>query len=244
MQGFGVAPEGAKQVHENTMLYDTCRIGTLVPEKYPGGHQDFISLATPEHIPFLNVRNSSEAGLAYTNVTSKDKIPYPMVIESIGFKFHYPDPNMSLIFSGDMSATKHFQMTLPQHAYFKFIVREDTVLILKPTMAPPGYGHTGQFGFYRVDMASAELNSGLPLLGNRWKWTGKALHLPDDTPIRAELYFSPYGKKLLEAMGSVYDLDFHESEPNPEGRFPNEAHIEISLRGKRWIQQRGEYFAS
>lgn len=241
---MAAAPEGAKQVHENTMLYDTCRIGSAVPEKYPGGHPDFIDLAGPEHIPFLNVRNSSEAGLAYTNVTSKDKIPYPMVIESIGFRFCYPDPNMALIFSGDMSAAKFFISVLPEHAYFKFIVREDTILILKPHMAPSGYGIAGHSQYFRFDMHNTNLESGFQSLGNRWKWTGRALHLPDDTPIRSELYFSPYAKRMLRAMGVVYDLDFHESEANPEGRFPNEASIAVSLRGKRWTQQRGEYFSS
>lgn len=244
MQGIGAAPEGAKQVHEDVELYDVCRIGPAVEEKYPGGHPDFISLAGPEHIPFLNIRNSSEAGLAYTNITSKDKIPFPLVIESLGIEFTYPDPNMSLIFSGDMSGSKMFCKVLPQHAYLKFIVREDTILILKPKMAPSGHSVTGNSTFFRFDMYDSNLHFGFPAGGNRWKWTGEPLKLPNDTPIRAELYFAPYGKQLLKALGAPADLDFHESELNPEGRFPNEAQIEITLRGRRWIQQRGEYFAS
>ena len=78
-------------------------------------------------------------------------------------------------------------------------------------------------------------SSGFPSWNNRYQFTGNMLEIPKGTPWKAVLAFSNYGKQLLRALGNVEPLEINEA------TLPNEALIEMSARGLRYVQQRGEY---
>ena len=234
------------------MIYDTLRIGMGVAPDFPGGCGSFADVANKEELPFFNIRNSSEVGLAYTNVTSKDKTPWPFYLESLGVRFHLPDPfklDEARVTSGNLAMAKMFETMLPDHMWGEFSIREDVRLIIKPSMCPPGYGPYGAMIMnlpVAPGVASSTFSSGEPVNTNRWKWVGADLEIPRDTPIKFVLKMSAYAKLLLKAMDTLPVLAFTTpADPDTGARSPldlvNEAHIEVTLRGKREVQQRGDY---
>lgn len=233
---------GFKNVMENFPIYDTVLIGLTSEQaaKYPGGYQNFTEMADAEEIPFLNVRNSSEVGGSYTNITSKDKLPWLYYLDSFGFRFLYPDPNVDAAseHTGIMAASKYFQTVVCEHGYFEFSIREDVRLRSKPMLLPAGFGASGFISGNQTQNSwfSTLITNGLAQIKNRWRNTQSAMEIPRDTPVKGSLRFSEYGKSLLRKMGNVAGLDFGDETP-----FQNIAMIELTLIGVRGVQQRGEY---
>lgn len=241
------APENAKQVHQTSILYDTCRIGELVPDNFPKGYTTLAAMAADDHVPFLDVRQSSEVGKSYTNITSKSKLPWPFYLESVGIRFFYPNPYNAGIVANADAAAKAFEEILPEHSWFEFGIREDTWLIEKCSLLPPGYGPSGMAGYVNWQnnsFVSVE-SQGVAAFGNRFKFINGVIPIPADTPIWGKLYFSQYAKTQILQRLQLLPLDFHEGEDaSGEDTTPNELSITVTLRGTRAIQQAGEYFAS
>lgn len=230
-----------KNVVEPWMIYDSALIGPAsVVDVSQNWYTSFTQLSQAPEVPFINVRSMSSAGGAYTNITSRDKFPWLFLLHSLGMRFMYPDPTVdnASSHSAKMAATKFFQMHVQEHAWFELEIREDVVLRIKPTHMPPGLGVTGFISGQSAqnNWMATSLTNGVPTLGNRWKNTLKALEIPRDTPVRARLFFSQYGKDLLAQLGDVAGLDFEGEDP-----FANIAMIELTLLGFRGVQQRGEY---
>jgi hypothetical protein len=228
-----------KNVIESWMIYDTVLIGPGV-NLANSWFASFTTLGQATEVPFINVRTLSDAGPAYTNITSRDKFPWPYWLHSLGIRFLYPDPNEDTASShtGVMAATKLFQQVIQEHSWFELNIREDTILRIKPTHMPPGMG---VIGFTNANNAqnnyiATTYSNGAAQLGNRWKFVGKPIEIPRDTPVAGKLQFSQYGKDLLAQLGEVSGLDFLGEEA-----FPNIAMIELTMMGKRGVQQRGEY---
>lgn len=223
-------------VMESWMIYDTALIGPGV-DTSKNWYSSFTNMANQPEIPFINVRTLSDAGGAYTNITSRDKFPWMYKLHSMGLRFMYPDPTVdnSSPHTAIMAATKLFNQVVQEHAWFELELREDVVLRVKPTHMPAGMGVAGyvQGNNAQNNWMSTTLTNGAPYLGNRWKFVGKSLSIPRDTPVRGRLYFSQYGKDLLTQIDEVADLDFDEA-------FNNIAMIELTLLGMRGVQQRGE----
>jgi len=245
MSGMGTAPEGANNVKEAWILYDTVRISKFL-ETEPNGEQkgytSFAALAGVRTIPFFNVRNSSIAGIQYTNVQSIDKLPWPFILESIGARFIYPSPYNAQFVVSSQAAAKVFQEIVPEHCALRFTIREDDRLLIKAPMAPAGFGPVGsiQYGSPANPTYCDNVGQGEKHMSNRFKWT-EYLNIPRETPIKATLEFSPYAQALLTFLAAPQVLDFQEG-PDGEGTLENEALIELSLRGYRLVQQRGEYW--
>ena len=233
--------EERRNVQEDWEMYDTVRIGPDVPDKWPGGFRTLTELASAEEIGFLNVRNATQVGQAYTNITgASGKLAWSYNVSSLGMRFIYPDPNVADDHAGNIAASKVFCVILPEHAHFTFTTNQDDRNILKPIMMPSGHGTMGMLQSSRPgsDTYNSIYNSGIPDGRNRWLWTIKGgMRLPKDTEVKGLLRFSEYGKKLLNALATVNPLDFGGPEP-----FPNECLIEVTLRGKRDVQQRGDYY--
>jgi len=221
-------------------IFDRCLIGPSVDPKWPGCFASFTTMAAAPEIPFLNIRSQSDVGPQYTNISSKDKIPWPFILESIGMRFLYPDPTVDSAaeHTAVMAATKIFQQYVCEHAIFEFWIREDIHLSLVPTMMPAGFGVTGYVAGNSTTNSwfSSTLNNGDPQGGNRWRFLDNLIKIPRECPIKGVLRFSEYGKDLLEQLDYVAPFDFLGETP-----FANMAMIEVTLRGKRGVQQRGEY---
>lgn len=242
-----VAPSDARQVHETWMTYDKFRIGMAVTQAVQGV-ANFPAIAQMDYVPFLNARQVGEVGSAYTNIASKDKTSFPFQLESIGMRFTYPDPYLNDLSPSAQAMSKVWKEIIPDHSWFEFSIREDTRLIAKPTMLPPGYGLVGAISDQQWlnNSFASSLEMGVASLGNRFKFMGDFLSIPEGTAIAGRLYFSPYAKYLLNRM-SVWDLDLKDGADQtggmPEATTYNEAAIEVTLRGTRFVQQRGEIYA-
>ena len=243
------APQDARQVHEHWPIYDTVRISTVADaENYPGGFADMIAVAAADNLSFFNIRQASAVGNQYTNIQSKDKIPWPYWLDSIGLRFVCPDPISNITVYGQMLYAKFFQ-ELAWHSWVDLYISEDIKLTLCSCMMTPGYGVSGYGAGANaagVPQASSALEQGEGTLGNRFKWTGnKPVRIPVDTPYHAELNFSPYGKYLLAELGAgnwMPAVNFGDDEVPTT--FDIEILIEMTLFGTRAVQQRGELFAS
>jgi len=231
-----------KQVRETWPVYDTVLIG--LPEeaaaKVPGSFTSFTAMAAVDEVPFLNIRNSSEAGLAYTNVSSKDKTPWPLWAMTFGMRWIYPTPNANAAseHTAEMAASHIFETEILDHAYFQFSIREDIVLTIKPAMMPAGFGPAG----YMVGNSTQNSffidnpNNGNADMRNRWRNVRAAMAIPRDTPIKGSLRFSEYGKYLLRYLNTVAGYDFATQDD-----VYAVARIELTIFGEREVQQRGEW---
>lgn len=231
-----------QNVRESWPIYDTVLIGLTEAQaaKYPGGFQTFTQMSQQDEIPFLNIRNSSEAGLSYTNISSKDKTPWPYYLDSFGMRFIYPTPNAngSAEHSAVLACSKIFETEILDHCYFQFSIREDIRLTIKPAMMQAGFGPQGFMAAVNTQNSFfvSNITNGQPNMGNRWRNVGYTMDIPRDTPIKGVIRFSPYGKLLLQQLNTVAGFDFEEQDT-----FQALARIELSLFGKRDVQQRGEY---
>jgi len=237
-----VAPAEARNVKETWIAYDTIRIRNGISAEPNGnmlGFNSFALLGQAQELAFFNIRNSSIAGQQYNNMDKTDSLAWPFDAESLGVEFFYPTPYNSQIAVSADTAAKMFMEVLPQHCVCIFSIRQDDRLIIRPQMCPPGYGPYGSMSYLSsFNHQYAQLMSmGVPAMGNRFQWLGEPLEIPRDTPIKARLVFSDYGKRLLAAL-PLNPLDMNEG---ATGEMPNEAQIVLTLRGQRYVQQRGEY---
>jgi len=233
-----------KNVEENYEIYDCCLIGAGVDAKYPGGFASFAAMALAEEIPFCNIRNSSEAGKAYTNITSKDKLPWGFKMESIGMRFLLPSPSKAIdtAAGAELAKTKFWLDAVMEHAFFEFKIREDVILTVKPAMIPGGIGPVGNQFAPTTAESSYIITNGTPYVKNRFSYGKRPIGIPRDTPIQGTLKFSEIGKELLTAMGDVGVLHFGTTAVPVVVN--NTAIIELTLRGYRLVQQRGEWHFS
>lgn len=238
--------DGRERVAETYMLHDQTRIGPTVPEKWPGCYANFAEMADAEYVPFLNVRQVSETSGAVTNITTKSKIAWPFAVENLGIAWIFPTPYNAGLANNYEAAAKAFKEILPDHSFLQFQINEDVRLTIKPSMTTPGYGPYGAAAYtsWTNHGYADTITSGVPSLGNRWTWIGQALKIPNNNTVAARLYFDEYGKMILRRL-ELPPLDFKEGD-DWEGQptTPNQAAIELTLGGQRYVMKRSEYFPS
>ena len=207
---FSPVDPSFSQARETWIVFDTAKIfkGATRP---PAEFDSFTTLALQESIQFISARTASDVGKAYCNITSRDSLQKPFWLESMGIRFHYPNP-VRLRGTGvaDIAAAKLFMEELPNHCYLTFQTEEDVRAWLKPIMAPPGYGN---YGSYQLGVAAGTAfcqgveTSGMPLAQNRFVFLG-GLEIPSSTKITIQLYFSDHGKAILNKLADVPGYDF------------------------------------
>lgn len=230
-------PRHFEKVGSNWKYYDVIQIGPGWGSKATGWFESFTDMAKVDKLSLFNVRTGSKDGWAYTNMDSTDQIGRPFRLESLGMRFVYPDPFIGGQHTFDVNAAKFFQVTLPEHCYCEFWIRDDKWFTLKPHMLPPGYGPIGsQETSMNAPFASSLINSGDSNALNRWRWLDNGIKIPETAQIRFEITFSEYGKEKLQKLNEVYPLDVA-GDP-----FNNVASIEVTIRGRRYSQMRGKYY--
>lgn len=231
-----------QNVIENWMVFDTVRIGNSVSDKYPGGQASFKTLALEDEVSFLNIRNVSEAGRQYTNMEKKGVFPWPFKLESIGIRFIMPTPT---VYAAEVSPAineaykgKLWSQDIMEDAVLYLSISEDTILKIKPAMLPAGFGPTGDMTALANSNPANTITNGVTYLRNRFGYGKHPIKIPRETVVKAALHFSERGKELLTAMDEVGLLQFGSSVAPVS--IENEAKIELTLRGRRAVQQRGE----
>lgn len=252
-----------RNVREQYMLYDTLGVwdppqgsGITNPD---GWVANFAALGALNTIPFFNVRNRS-AGLYWNNQEKRDQLDWPFIIESLGVTFHaMPITGIVSWATGSTlrpedSASHIFVNDLPRHVGVRVKVQQDERLKTHAFFCQPGYGVSGD-GYGRGapstwgapisdngwDHHLAVHSQGLPQLDNRWHFP-LPLEVPRNASLSVVLEINEYGRALLAylpwrvtAFGNTDELtgDIKLIQPF--------AYIQVSLIGKRLVQQRGQY---
>jgi len=226
------------QAKQDTIIYDTVRIGPAVPDQYPGVIHSFTELADAEEVAFFDSRSTSN-GLQYCNLISKGPVGNNIKIYSFGIRFVYPTPNVDSVspFGMRRESAKLFEQIIPEHCYLYVEVGDDRVVRLKPHMLPPGYGPQGFISREDGNTAgnfSMIASNGVPIWGARYPFTGAMLDVPEGTPWKAVIGFGSVAKTYLKALGDVEPIVINDGDP-----IPDEALIEMTGLGLRYIPPRG-----
>lgn len=234
-------------------IYDTVQIREELTkgENKIYGFTSYAQLAAKQKVPFFNVRNSGEVGIPYTNLETKDQMPYVYRATSIGVHFSAPLGIPEQWFQGETlpigwaNPLSHalFVQEIPRHVAIRFKVMQDEKLIANTLLTPAGvgmHGVAGLAGIAQGNIAFTGVTSGQhgqPFLGNRYPFKEGDIEIPRGATFSAELEFSEYARALLTQMKGPGLFEFAD-DPNQPKTVPSCATIQVSLFGKREVQQR------
>lgn len=264
-----LAPKGAylsgaegkfENVGENWVLYDTILIGGYVASLQfaQGWFTSYAAAGAATTFPFFNVRNRNH-GLAYNNQDTRDQLPYPLRIFTIGVRWFEPDMSTYSdtvgVPTGARSTLSHMWSTeLPKHAYLSLQVQQDERLRIPTLLAPPGYGAVGG-GVGQGDPESAwgqagefinpgvwNFTQGVSELTNKW-----AFRNPVEVPRRANLTvtitLSEWARQFLQAQTGPHQHPFRATTGDAFEFKYSLVGLQVVLGGQRLVQQRDQYHA-
>lgn len=256
-------------VAESYPLYDTILICPTFygqESNVRGWFQTFAAFSAQEEHHFFTVRNESLAGLPYCNMQSADSMDYPFLAYSMGLRFFGPATNIQ----GDEEAPdgtegymNHvdgtvghlFQYELPRHCSISLRIQQDTRVELTGYCCPPGYGPTGGGAAMEITQITApaedqyrqhaQLNmfgtQGISSFTNRFKFP-TPIGIPRNGIIEGVLKLSEYARYMLALFYGPRSIFFQGSGGTDASEsFSARFGIQLSLYGKRLVQQRGQY---
>lgn len=164
------------------------------------------------------------------------------------------------------SQIAHFwEVELPRHCSLEFKVQQDTVLELPSMAASPGYGpfgggasfehaecgrdplNGGSFNSDYQPVLNMSVTQGIPTIKNRWPFK-RPIGIPRTAVIEAIITVSEHGRYILNQMGNglkphyVFGgIDGTVSTGPGYTTFPTRFGIQVSLLGKRSVQQRAQW---
>lgn len=248
-------------VAEGWGLYDTlCICGTNYgQESAQGFFRSFVNFAGRETHSFFKQRTEGNIGLAYTNKQSADSMDWPYTIYSIGCRFFSPvTKNLGSVVEGgwtewESSIAHWWEAEMPRHCALQFKVNEDIILEAPCMALPSGYGPVNGGTSYEHEnvyedqatevygpVSNVVTNQGVPELTNRFKFTSHPIEVAKMNTIEAILHVSTYARNILLNSAGPLSYVFKNSEGGLDS-FYSRFGIQISLMGKRSVQQRGQY---
>jgi len=244
-------------VGENWKLYDTVLIGDYAEDMdfHVGYFTTYAALGAANVIPFFNVRNRNH-GLAYNNQDTRDQLPYVFHIYSIGVTFWTPSTTDYAAYDpaivGAQVKNHHiFSVELPKHASLLLKTNQDERVELSALMAPAGYGIAmgglaqgdPEASYTYPNVSHFNFNQGIAEWGNVWGFR-KPLEIPRTANLSVEINFSEYARQLLQGMiGPHYQPMQDVANDNSFFGAASCSGIQVTLQGKREVQQRGQYHA-
>lgn len=238
-------------VGENWTLQDTVIIIDAKDELKNGWFNTLAALGATNDVPFFNVRNRS-VGLYWNDQDSRDTFPYAYELHSLGIRFWGPSmtqwvENASQDVKMDNASAHIFVNDLPRHAHCELQIQQDIRLKANIAMLPSGMGISGDgygAGFAKVIGQPGDssthfdsINQGEPDLTKRWLWPLN-IGIPRRANLSVKIVFNQYGKELLGVMnnGEITQLNTEGGESRVEAFFG----MQVTLRGRRFVQQRGD----
>ena len=243
-------------VLEQWPLYDTIMIGPRFDASKgyymkSGWYADFAQIGAVNELAFFNQRVVDDVGLPYNNQEARDSMPYGFTAYSYGVIFMatpcqwtssyltpVPPPE-----SEQWNSIQYFLTELPKHAGIELKVGRDIKVEQNCLITPAGVGTSGNAARYSngpFDVGYPQSNSGAIFLKNRWKFP-TAIDIPATETLSAKIRFTEYGRFLLQEMGnSPFYVEVGMGEQDAKLGFYAYAGIQISLLGRRQVQQRGE----
>ena len=253
-------------VTESQILYDTILVCPDVPnwEFNDGWFSSFAGIGAAIELPFLNVRNRNH-GLPYNNQDTRDQMAYGMQVYSLGVRFFAPQIASQFLSAERVPTTQEeihsgiWEADLPRHASVTLRLNQDERLKLQSCMAPCGYGPFGggmghgdpnnwsdtTGGQYPASIMKGCTTMGMPELTNQWPFP-EPLDVPARATVAVVIKLSEYGRQLLQAMAGPLELMFWGSPTSMKYQHLKNScfGIQVSMKVKRLIQQRGQYHAN
>lgn len=246
---------GYKNVRESFNLYDTVLMSpwvNTISNPPAGWFATFNAMSTANQISFFNVRNRS-IGIPYNNQDTRDALPYVFLIDSIGIRFFGPQiATLSSLNSADAQEdqlTALWEHDLPQNTSITLRTNQDDRLKIASLMAPSGQGPAGG-GVGRGDpstynatlpLTNAVGSQGMPELKNRWPFP-YALGVPRRASLSVTLKLTEFAKELLGIPSGPGFIQTRNSAGNTGTLYPAFG-IQVTIFGRREVQQRGQYHA-
>lgn len=253
-----------RNVVEDWLLYDT--VGVFDPPQGSnistptGWFTTLAGLGGVSELDFFNVRSRS-IGLPYNNQDARDQTPYVFHIDSIGVTYfanmqtqafewdHTPEND----FVPEDYATHIFNVDVARHVGVILRIQQDDRLKTTSYMCPPGYGPSGD-GFGRgspttwgelnndtYDAHASVVSQSSPYLANRWPFPN-ALQVPRRGVLNVKLKLNEYVRNLITTLPQqhvFFGVDDADDIAEKNVFFG----IQVSLKGRREVQQRAEYHA-
>lgn len=244
-------------VEEVWQIYDTVLIGglwSLTPNT--GYVPTYAALGGNSEISFFNMRNRSH-GLPYNNQDNRDHLAYVMHIYSVGVAFFAPSTSCYQTVDAQTLTTEEtspnclFKSEIPKHTSVILRTNQDERLLTNSLMAPPGYGPVGG-GVAAGDLEAvhsnpnvyhASVSQGESYLVNRWGFH-KPLQIPRTANLSVIIRFSAYAQNLMQQWGGpmMQPMRAVANDGDYYGLWGTSG-IQVSVQGKREVQQRGQYHA-
>jgi hypothetical protein len=169
----------------------------------------------------------------------------------------------------DVGSAHWWEVEFPRHCSIQFKVQQDIVAELPAMMANPGYGPQGSGASMEHEDVVADvpngatnpayppvmnwgLTQGVPSISARWRFP-KKIKIPRTATIEGILEVSDLARGVLEGLGDVDGagapggpLNYIFADAVEDGdvtysEFPARFGIQMSLIGKRLVQQRAQY---
>jgi hypothetical protein len=256
-----------ENVGEPWYLYDSLIVcdqlfGT--EQKVNGWFTSFTAFSQNETHSFFKLRTESVAGAAYNNQQKSDVMDYGFELHSIGIAFKAPGTRLLPIIEDrigggvigmNYEAAHWWEVELPNHCGFQFKLNQDIVAEGPAYDFPPGYGTQGggasnPHASHSTGPAQAYLNyagsQGMPIMSGR-RWFEHPIGIPNDALIEGILNVSDIAREILfkyltpGGMPS-YGFPIDDSiDPLIVKAAASRYMIQVSLLGKRLVQQRGEW---
>lgn len=241
-------------VSEAWQIYDTVLIGgyynTVTPNQ---GYFQGYGLVSGE-VAFFNVRNRSH-GVPYNNQDARDQLPYVMHIYAIGVSFFAPSTScyagVNPIATEETLSNRLWQLEIPKHASVSLRTNQDERLVTNALMVPSGQGPVGG-GVAAGDNQAvntqpaghhASFSQGGAILTNCWGFQ-KPLEIPRTASMSVVVRFSQYAQNLMDQMTGPNSQPMKavaNDTTNHDAR--GCSGIQVFVRGRREVQQRGQYHA-
>lgn len=253
-------------VPESWPLYDTiCLCQNLYgSEADKGFFTSFANFAQKETHSFFKGRTEASVGLEYCNKQSEDNMDFPFIAYSFGVSFFSTGvrPLSNYAHAGawllglDAGMAHWWETEFPRHCAIQLKVQQDIVAELPCMACPPGYGPVGggaSFEHGQINyedavnpdywpVANMSVTQGVPQLNNRW-WFRQKIEIPRTATIEAVLHVSDIARYMLNQADGPghYALQVVGGTPQDPNYFPARFGIQVSLMGKRLVQQRAQY---
>lgn len=243
-------------VGEVWRLYDTVLITNWVNyfDYKIGWYTTYAAFSAATDIPFFNVRNRNH-GLAYNNQETRDQLAYVMYIYAIGVSFFAPGTvtyeGVNPTLAAQPRPNNWFETDLPKHCSCILKTNQDERLISTCLYTPSGYGVVSS-GLSQVDFESsyvqpnilhASFAQGIPENTNVWGFP-KPLAIPRTANLSVVISMNQYARNVLATFaGPNYQPMLAYANDGTQFGAPGCAGIQVSLIGKREVQQRDQLHA-
>lgn len=271
LEALRKAPENVKEAWPiyDTLILSPIFYGA--EDQNRGWFTSFANFAGQESHSFLNSRTEATASLAYCNKMTSDSMDFAYELYSIGCAFFAPTTRIlgqgptatdTPLDQMNSHIAHYWETVLPRHCSFELKIQQDVVWEGPAMSVPPGYGPCGggaTFEHERVGrviaqglanpdyMAVANMNvtQGVPSMDNRMSvWAESPIGIPRTGIVEAVVRVSEIARRELSQLGFNPYLMFggvDAADPGDYNMFPARFGIQVSLLGKRMVQQRGNY---